>query len=105
MLIRKDLFCQIAERLIDCPGLFWDVALCLEARLAFGLATVIVPAALMEAPVQPSVFSQNHDAVMRKFIAGRSWLLRRWPGAFSGVDRFYSRQFRQDGYYGLPDYK
>ena len=105
LVIRADLFAEIASSLTGCPGLFWDVALCLEARRRRNLATVVLPSVQVSAPVPELALGGRKSEVLRAYVSGRAWLFKNWPEFFSGADRFYSRQMRQDGYYGLADYR
>ena len=105
LVVRTDLFNEVGPSLGGCPGLFWDVALCLEARRVRGLSTVLLPSVQVYAPMPELALGGREREVLSTYVEGRSWLFRNWPEFFSGADRFYNQQMRQDGYYGLADFR
>ena len=104
MVVERSLLRELLSALDGCPGLFWDIALCLEARRKQGLATLVVPSAVVRAPMPSEALAERADEVVRAYVRARAWLYANWPEFFSDVDRFYNRQLRQDGCYGLSDY-
>lgn len=102
IVMRASVARELVRALDDCPGRYWDVGLCLEARSALGLATLVCPASVVEAQLPEAALGADEEGVYRALVRGKSWLLRRWPETFCSVDPFYNIQLRQDGYYGLP---
>lgn len=105
MVVERNLLCELLDALEGCPGLFWDIALCLEARRKRGLATLVVPSVCVCASMPSDALSKTASEVVRAYIRGRAWLCANWPEFFSDVDRFYNRQLKQDGCYGLSEYR
>lgn len=105
LVLSKDLFIALANQVADCPGMYWDVALCLEARRSYGLGSVLVPSVKVISPLSNLVLRHSRKEILSRYVFARSWLLKKWPEVFSESDNFYNKQLKQDGYYGLIEVK